>query len=518
MTAATERTPLEAPPHWAAFKRALAWLSHPVSIASIAVLVLNDHLLKETFGTWWTGKLSDFAGLVFFPALLAVAIAAVAPRARHPRVVLASIVATGVGFTWVKATTVGATTASAVWSEVAGPSVILRDVTDLVALPMLGLATFIAFRAKPRREVFVATIVVPFAVVATVATGAPPSPSAEIIADDPDGVIVVIEAAGYYGESAEYQLLPDGTWQRIPWPSPTYGEAPPPNPETSTLACHPEQPDLCFRPLDRNLGVEISHNAGATWTTDWELSDAQYAALWNAYGITARHPERLSTHAVVVMPFGDDFEVIAANGVDGIAVRDRNGEWSRVGWEPFGCCSYVHTVDLALERQEWRHQEALAWPVAWAVVLFVVAFAVWLLASPRAKIRSSVASVFGVILMTLGLGWAALALLMNNTASDRVPGDEYWSMIVVINLGIGLVPAFCAAFMVFSAVGKVYWLGLGSAALTSLLVGLVVNVAPDRASVEALTAVGVFAICMAALTKLERRLHRRVEAAPPIQA
>src|SRR5690606_15963985 len=110
---------------WAAFRHALAWLSHPVSIASIAVLVLNDHLLKETFGTWWTGKLSDFAGLVFFPALLAVAIAAVAPRARHPRVVLASILATGLGFAWVKATAVGATTASALWSEVAGPSVIL---------------------------------------------------------------------------------------------------------------------------------------------------------------------------------------------------------------------------------------------------------------------------------------------------------------------------------------------------------------------------------------------------------
>jgi hypothetical protein len=44
---------------------------HPASLLAIVVLIVNDHLLKASFpGTWWTGKLSDFAGLIFFPLFL----------------------------------------------------------------------------------------------------------------------------------------------------------------------------------------------------------------------------------------------------------------------------------------------------------------------------------------------------------------------------------------------------------------------------------------------------------------
>lgn len=51
-------------------------LAHPVAIASIIVLVLNDHVLKPIAPGMVTGKLSDIAGLIFFPILLAEVIAA----------------------------------------------------------------------------------------------------------------------------------------------------------------------------------------------------------------------------------------------------------------------------------------------------------------------------------------------------------------------------------------------------------------------------------------------------------
>jgi hypothetical protein len=35
-------------------------------IGALAVLILNDWLLKPAFGNWWTGKLSDVAGLLAF--------------------------------------------------------------------------------------------------------------------------------------------------------------------------------------------------------------------------------------------------------------------------------------------------------------------------------------------------------------------------------------------------------------------------------------------------------------------
>jgi hypothetical protein len=45
---------------------------HPVPLTALALLVLNDHLLKggDQLPIWLTGKLSDLAGVVFFPLLL----------------------------------------------------------------------------------------------------------------------------------------------------------------------------------------------------------------------------------------------------------------------------------------------------------------------------------------------------------------------------------------------------------------------------------------------------------------
>lgn len=45
-----------------------AWLCHPVTVAGVLVLLINDHLLKHTWPGFVTGKLSDVAGLVVAPA------------------------------------------------------------------------------------------------------------------------------------------------------------------------------------------------------------------------------------------------------------------------------------------------------------------------------------------------------------------------------------------------------------------------------------------------------------------
>ena len=43
---------------------------HPVVVGAMALLVVNDHVLKQAWPGFVTGKLSDVAGLVFFPVLL----------------------------------------------------------------------------------------------------------------------------------------------------------------------------------------------------------------------------------------------------------------------------------------------------------------------------------------------------------------------------------------------------------------------------------------------------------------
>lgn len=45
--------------------------SRPLVLSAIILVALNDHLLKQSsLSGWWTGKISDFAGLFFFPFLL----------------------------------------------------------------------------------------------------------------------------------------------------------------------------------------------------------------------------------------------------------------------------------------------------------------------------------------------------------------------------------------------------------------------------------------------------------------
>jgi hypothetical protein len=70
---------------------------HPWTIGAIVVLLLNDQYLKYAYTSWVTGKLSDFAGLIFFPILLEPLV--------HSR--KWSVLLTGMGFASVKMTTMG---------------------------------------------------------------------------------------------------------------------------------------------------------------------------------------------------------------------------------------------------------------------------------------------------------------------------------------------------------------------------------------------------------------------------
>ncbi|MGN6523549.1 MAG: hypothetical protein ACTHMZ_10190, partial [Actinomycetes bacterium] len=154
-------------------KNALRWLGAPPTLLALAVLALNDHWVKQAAPGVVTGKLSDVAGLVLAPALLAVALALL----RVPRSTPVALVATAVGFTVVKTTVRGVEAANALWSAVGWPTQMLRDPTDLIALPALLLAAWVATIQRrrtsgARRNVALAlgSLALPFAVVATAAT------------------------------------------------------------------------------------------------------------------------------------------------------------------------------------------------------------------------------------------------------------------------------------------------------------------------------------------------------------
>ena len=145
-------------------------LAHPLPLASIVVLLVNDHVLKRACPSWLTGKLSDFAGLFFFPILL-VAIAELGPAARRRRSLVAAIacVATAIVFAAIKAVPACNALANRVGTFVLDP-------TDLVALVSVAAAWVFLDRPAPsgvaRWQTGLAIVV---ASGASVATSRPPT-------------------------------------------------------------------------------------------------------------------------------------------------------------------------------------------------------------------------------------------------------------------------------------------------------------------------------------------------------
>jgi hypothetical protein len=137
----------------------LTSLSHPASIAAIALLAVNDHFLKSEWPSWTTGKLSDIAGLVFFPLLLAAFVELVLPHGQVAprRVIAACIGVTALVFTSVELVPIATNAYQSIWGALQWPlrlaldptaplSAVMStpDPTDLLALPALGISWRIA--------------------------------------------------------------------------------------------------------------------------------------------------------------------------------------------------------------------------------------------------------------------------------------------------------------------------------------------------------------------------------------
>ncbi len=99
-------------------------LLSPAFVLTVGLLLLNDWVLKDAFGSWWTGKLSDVTGLFAFPLFWS----AFLPRHRNAIYAL-----TAIGFVIWKTPLVGPVIDA--WNGI-GVWTIARvvDYTDYIAL------------------------------------------------------------------------------------------------------------------------------------------------------------------------------------------------------------------------------------------------------------------------------------------------------------------------------------------------------------------------------------------------
>ncbi|TYB47077.1 hypothetical protein FXF51_59215 [Nonomuraea sp. PA05] len=303
-----------------------------MTVAGVIVLLVNDHLLKQAWPGFVTGKLSDVAGLVVAPAMLALLF--------RRRADLTATVLTGVLFTAVKTTETGAEAASYAWTLVAGPSRVLADPTDLLALPALALAWWVRRSTldRPSSARWRIIVTTPLAVLAVAATGAAaPPPSAEIVEVEGSRVHVHTSLDGRLTSE-------DGgrTWTQAT-DGPTDGPADERDERGQSAQCVPGQATRCYQVLKDRLGVEQSDDGGTTWRPAWVPSGDELQRLSRQYDV----PSGLRSRSLAVVPQEGGHHVVVANGLAGIVVRDTSGAWRRVGWPGAG------SPQVNLE-PEWR--------------------------------------------------------------------------------------------------------------------------------------------------------------------
>lgn len=305
---------------------AVAWLSRPMSVLGLVLLLLNDHVLKPAWPGQATGKLSDAAGMLLFPPMVAVLMALMLPMVRPETLAVVALCLTGCGFALTKFFWYGAELASAALTVVSGPSVVRADPSDLVVLPVLWLSwraflrasarSFPQHRVRPVRLV----VLLPLALLGTTATSCAnndrPPP---VVGKGSDGSVWLRSQAVDGG--VEYRSTQDAglTFRRA---------GPSKAPAVRQQDCAGR---TCYRVVRGQLLVQQRIGNGA-WTTAWELDPGQRRDLVAA-SAACDDPDgrRFESQSLVVIPRSNGHVVLVSNGDDGLLRRDVTGAWTRIG-------------------------------------------------------------------------------------------------------------------------------------------------------------------------------------------
>lgn len=314
------------------WRTALRALGSPVAAFSVVLLVLNDHLLKQAWPGWVTGKLSDVLGLVVAPLLLGVVLAALGVRRWRPWAV--GLVLTG--FLAAKTSAAGAAAVSVAWSLTGIPTHIRADPTDLLALPAVLVVVPLWRQAEDgdrRRRVagVLGTALLPLGVLATAATSPCDTDEAITSVD-----VVVGRLSGGDDERQTILVLRDhhdlrsidasGTVSTLPAVEAERIGAPAWNDD----ACLPDA-RTCWRVGAANDAVEASVDGGRSWDTELTFSGEQQEEALEGVGESCGEEPQASLDHLAVMATPDGPVVAVTAHHAGAWLRGPTGEWRRVG-------------------------------------------------------------------------------------------------------------------------------------------------------------------------------------------
>jgi len=309
-------------------RKALKLLCSPPSLVAMVVLLINDHLLRRFWPSWITGKLGDFAWLLFFPFALAWAWALILPR-RERLVRGLSFGMTGGIFAL--ANTIPACHAAVVsaaeWT-LGRPVIWVRDPSDLITLVSLA-AAWLMWEKLPDAEALTAPqrgsatkwnrLALAAAALLTVANSAgPPSIGIERLAYREGSIYGLGGSASYgLGGSASYVSHDGGfSWTMI-GVSELYQS------RTSVLDVN----GIVQYRYASGKPIERSDDSGATWQKVYVRSSSPADKIYyeRMYPNYTFYPGPLD--AVADPQTGN---VIFAMGAEGVLVRTPDNTWTWV--------------------------------------------------------------------------------------------------------------------------------------------------------------------------------------------
>jgi hypothetical protein len=304
------------------FQNSLKCLQHPATWVSIFMLLINDHLLKTTYPSWISGKLSDFAGIFFFPFLIAVVFSIFFDKFNL------SIRATGqivfgfvvVWFILLKTSPFANQLTAELTSLVVGfPTKFSLDVTDLISLIVLIPAWKIWSQPSLRKNNQMAYLGLALATLATIADSpaAPPSISKITSLDYyKDGIVYAADreatdSENYYPVA---KSLDGGiTWEEAPEIS---------NIEERGLPikhCSHLYPEICYKLTKSGKLQELSSNGAWIDVKGLEIKINPYET------------KKIKVYDLILFEWEEKEYAIIAIGEYGIWRQELpNGDWSEI--------------------------------------------------------------------------------------------------------------------------------------------------------------------------------------------
>ncbi|MEZ5411801.1 MAG: hypothetical protein R2761_27455 [Acidimicrobiales bacterium] len=297
-------------------------LIHPAVVGAVALLALNDHVLKPRWPGLITGKLSDVAGL-FVVAVMSAVI--VGPQHRQRSTI--ALAAAGVAFAALKLLP----GVAELVSPVLGGTTI-ADPTDLVALAVLPLAHRLVRSQRTDRlggaQVLAATLAVTAGTLSVTATSCLEAEGVTGFALVPDGVVAGVGESG--GPATEYFSADSGrTWDIYDPPVARVG---PPLVQPTQICLNDAR---CYRVAGNNR-VEEQDTDGA-WRTAFTFTDEQIRRMrLRADSCSGRgEPEHMFAFLTPTGPTSPSDPnpptVLVSMGTQGILRLDPDtGRWQRL--------------------------------------------------------------------------------------------------------------------------------------------------------------------------------------------